>query len=236
MQGFRANRGYRMIAHPALNVVTAGTMMSTVPLLNEPNGSRYVVTMNNFRRVEEIFDENSFVDIHLNFTRQINLEYLQTIYNRREHIEFGDGPDGQMYLFVSALGMMLPVEVLNIPPNEFSGRMAAEIGEFLEIMHATVMINSFSESQQQPVRHVIDFDKLYHTRYKKAYSEEFHMCTICQENFKSNQKIVILHNEHGFHQNCIKTWLMHKPSCPNCKAIVQHKLQDVGSGGMIVEA
>ena len=223
-----------MIARPAINIVTGGTMLATVPLLNEPSGRQYVVRMNNFRRIEEIFDENSFVDIHLNFTRQLNLDYLQTVYNRRENIGFGDGPDGQMYLFISALGMMLPVEVLNIPPNEFSGRMAAEIGEFLEVMHATVMVNSFSESQHQPARHVIDFDKLYHTRYKNSLKNSFHMCTICQENFKSNQKIVILHNEHGFHRDCIKTWLEQKPNCPNCNATVQHKIYDVISSGLSV--
>tara|TARA_B100001094_G_scaffold121516_2_gene117222 strand:+ start:2508 stop:3188 length:681 start_codon:yes stop_codon:yes gene_type:complete len=216
-----------MVARPTINIVTGGTMLSTVPLLNERHSREYVITMSNARRVEDVFSEHSFVEQHLNFTRQINLEYLQTVFNRREAIQFGEGPDQQQYLFLSALGMLLPVEVLNIPPNEFSGRMAAEIGEFLEVMHATVLINSFSESQVRPATgHVIDYDKLYHTRYKKMYKNQFHMCTICQENFKSNEKIIILHNEHGFHRDCIKEWLKCKPCCPNCNATVPHKACD----------
>lgn len=227
-RGFRmVNRGFRMVSSHTTNTVTGGTiMLSTAPLLNESNSRQYVITMSTSRRVEEVFDDRTFIEQHLNFTRQINLEYLQTVYNRREPIGFGQGSEGQQYLYLSALGMMLPVEVLSIPPNEFSGRMAAEIGEFLEVMHATVLINSFSEAPSRPSQHVVDFDKLYHTRYKKAYRNQFHMCTICQEEFKSNQKIVVLHNEHGFHRDCIKEWLRCKPCCPNCNAVVPHEACD----------
>ena len=233
MNSAETNRGFRMVAGPTINIVTGGTMLSTVPLLNEPSSRRYVITMSNSRRVEDIFNDHTFIEQHLNFTRQVNMEYLQTVYNRREPVEFGEGPDGQQYLFLSALGIMLPVDVLNTPQNEFNGRMAAEIGEFLEVMHATVLINSFSEAaQSRPARHVVDFDKLYHTRYKKAYKSQFHMCTICQEEFKSNEKIIILHNEHGFHRDCIKEWLKCKPCCPNCNAIVPHKACDGRSTGI----
>lgn len=228
-----SNRGFRMVARPTINIVTGGTMLSTVPLLNEPDNQQYTITMNNHRRVEDLFGEHNFIEQHLNFTRQINLDYLQTVYNRREPITFGEGPDGQSYLFLSNMGIMIPVEVLSISPNEFSGRMAAEIGEFLEVMHATVLISSFSEAQQRTAAHEIDFDKLYHTRYKKAYKNQFHMCTICQQNFKSNEKIIILHNEHGFHRDCIKTWLQQKPCCPNCNAIVPHKSSSGTSGGLV---
>ena len=223
-----ANRGFRMVARPnhINNVVTGGTMLSTVPLLNANDAApQYAVTMSMFRRVEDIFSDNSFVDQHLNFQRQINLEYLQNVYNRREPIGFGTGPEGQVYIFLSSLGMLIPVEVLNISPNEFTGRMAAEIGEFLDVMHATILINSFSEpaNRQEEATHVVEFDKLHQTRYKKMYKEDFEMCTICQEDFKSNEKIVILHNQHAFHRDCIKTWLKQKPCCPNCNAIVPHK-------------
>ena len=117
----------------------------------------------------------------------------------------------------------MPIEVLDIQPNEFTAIMATQIGEFLEMIHATVLINSFSEQAHRRTTHEIEYDKLYHTRYKKEYENIFHMCTICQEEFKSNQKIIILHNEHGFHRDCIKKWLLTKPSCPNCNAIVPHK-------------
>lgn len=226
------NRGFLMIARPTINIVTGGTMLTTVPLIDEPNSRQYVVTMNPSRRVEEVFDDCTFSEQHMNFTRQINLEYLQTVYNRREPIGFGEGPDGQRYLYLSALGMMLPVEVLNIPPNDFNGRMATEIGEFLEVMHATVLINSFSEAQSPPTQHIVDFNNLFHTRFKKSFKSQFHMCTICQEEFKSNQKIVILHNEHGFHRDCIQEWLKCKPCCPNCNAIVPHKPSNDRSSGI----
>lgn len=199
-------------------------MLSTMPLFNDrSNEENYVITLNNYRRADEIFTDTTLVQQHLNFQRQINLEYLQTVYNRRDPVNFGTGPDGQMYIYLSALGMMIPLEVLNISPHDFNGRMATAIGEFLDMMHATVLINSFSEEATRQATHTVDFDKLYHTRYKKMYHDTFHMCTICQEDFKSNQKITILHNEHGFHTKCIHKWLVNKPTCPNCNATVPLK-------------
>ena len=236
------NRGFRMVERRHQSTVTGGTtMLTTTPLLNEVAAEgTFSVTMNNFRRVDEVFSDGTFTEQHLNFQRQINLEYLQAVYNRRAPVTFGSGADGQRYLYLSALGMLLPVEILSISPNEFSGRMATEIGEFLEIMHATVLISSFSEhsgrqsssSRQQP-SHIVDFDKLHQTRFKKAYKDDFHFCTICQNDFKSNQKIVVLHEQCAFHRDCITEWLKRKPTCPNCNAIVPHRATDGRTSGVV---
>ena len=43
------------------------------------------------------------------------------------------------------------------------------------------------------------------------------MCTICQEDFRSNQKIRVMHEKCTYHEKCINKWFEYKSTCPNCK-------------------
>ena len=43
------------------------------------------------------------------------------------------------------------------------------------------------------------------------------MCTICQEDFRSNQKIRVMHEKCTYHEKCINKWFEYKSDCPNCK-------------------
>ena len=51
---------------------------------------------------------------------------------------------------------------------------------------------------------------------KKYYNEK--MCNICLENFKLQDKIIILKCKHVFHYDCIHDWLnKEKTTCPICR-------------------
>jgi len=55
-------------------------------------------------------------------------------------------------------------------------------------------------------------------------------CPICLENFEERIKINRLPCEHGFHVNCIGTWIAeHSDSCPICRQSVIDKLEDADS-------
>jgi hypothetical protein len=43
------------------------------------------------------------------------------------------------------------------------------------------------------------------------------MCSICQEDFRSNQKIRVMHEKCTYHEKCISKWFEYKNTCPNCK-------------------
>ena len=55
-------------------------------------------------------------------------------------------------------------------------------------------------------------------RFKKAMKAKYPPhCTICQEPFKSNEKIRTLHTEQcSFHARCIDKWFEKSIRCPNC--------------------
>lgn len=42
-------------------------------------------------------------------------------------------------------------------------------------------------------------------------------CAICLEDMKENEDVIILPCNHGFHQNCIGTWLSAHNVCPTCR-------------------
>ncbi|KAG2305597.1 hypothetical protein Bca52824_025345 [Brassica carinata] len=50
-------------------------------------------------------------------------------------------------------------------------------------------------------------------------------CTICQENYKNQDKIATLDCRHQYHAECLKKWLVVKNICPVCKseALVMEK-------------
>lgn len=45
-------------------------------------------------------------------------------------------------------------------------------------------------------------------------------CAICLEDMKENEDVIVLPCHHGFHQNCIGTWLSAHNVCPTCRQTV----------------
>ncbi|XP_043367353.1 leukemia NUP98 fusion partner 1 isoform X2 [Dermochelys coriacea] len=69
-------------------------------------------------------------------------------------------------------------------------------------------IQEFSES----------FEKQLHFKIKRSVSldEDSDPCVICHDDLETGS-IVELHCMHSFHKECIKKWLLKKPTCPTCR-------------------
>jgi hypothetical protein len=50
-------------------------------------------------------------------------------------------------------------------------------------------------------------------------NDNMDICVICTENFKNEDKVIILpcNFHHVFHENCIKSWIKNKTICPLCR-------------------
>ena len=42
-------------------------------------------------------------------------------------------------------------------------------------------------------------------------------CSICLENYKKDDMIIILSCHHNFHEECLKGWFKDNNSCPHCR-------------------
>ncbi|PWA52896.1 Zinc finger, RING/FYVE/PHD-type [Artemisia annua] len=56
------------------------------------------------------------------------------------------------------------------------------------------------------------------TQVKKCEGEEVDDCAICLSGYEENEKMATLQCGHGFHVECIKSWLLLKNVCPMCRA------------------
>lgn len=67
-----------------------------------------------------------------------------------------------------------------------------------------------------------DFNKLQIVKIDELKQED-KTCSICQDEYDTNDEIVILKcNNHHFHKNCIKNWLMnHSNICPLCRMTIE---------------
>jgi hypothetical protein len=76
------------------------------------------------------------------------------------------------------------------------------------------------------LNYIINYDDLY----TEVFSDDFpfeNLCSICliDFDFSSNLTIVkTIHCNHCFHENCLKTWLRIKPTCPNCNTNIAARM------------
>jgi len=53
-------------------------------------------------------------------------------------------------------------------------------------------------------------------------------CSICNCDIEINDMIANLDCNHIFHTNCISEWVMYKPECPCCRALISVKNENEG--------
>jgi len=62
------------------------------------------------------------------------------------------------------------------------------------------------------------------TKYDKNDSD---FCSICRNDFESDNSVVVLPCKHIFHPDCIKEWGRYKPKCPICRSDIPIKPKPV---------
>ena len=62
--------------------------------------------------------------------------------------------------------------------------------------------------------------------YLVTNEEKNNTCVICTLNFEINEEILILHCKHMYHTKCITKWVLHNPTCPYCRCIINTHKQE----------
>lgn len=156
------------------------------------------------------------------YNRRTNIAFLRSVYNHNADVLFARSETNRFYAYVETIGVLLPMDMLDLSPPVFIIRAEAQISSFLNMVHAELLRSTLADTGTTSKEDIcVDYEKLHHTRWRKSFAADMPTCTICQDNFRSNQKIIIVHGKScGFHEQCIKRWFEEKPSCPNCRQCV----------------
>ena len=140
--------------------------------------------------------------------------------------------NGNDYILQNVTPYNIPNSWLNAVSNILSceelNSMIAErieqdlIPDILEIVRNESQEDSAIE---HPKLTVTEFDSLPSKRFSKAFKNEGFKqsaCTICGDEFRSNQKLPVLECGHHFHWKCLKEWVTkHRAACPVCMGEVK---------------
>lgn len=137
-----------------------------------------------------------------------NLQYLHQVAGPLQRVHASYGPA----IRISTMAIIIDAQLFYQFPGEF--RRNLDI-----IINRTVIARSrvaFQHEQQQRVKAVSDTIGS-EFRFKKKMADKLPRCTICLEEFKSNQKVIQVHTEACcFHKKCLKRHWKYSSRCPNC--------------------
>ena len=96
---------------------------------------------------------------------------------------------------------------------------------FIYFIGSTILITSFLNackgcikciclSSSEPSESDIENYLIEHTTEIVPTNEE---CSICLQEYNSNDNLVILQCNHKYHHDCIKKWFYKEMTCPNCR-------------------
>ena len=106
----------------------------------------------------------------------------------------------------------IPSRMMHEFPLEFQNMVFAAMNSVaVQRSEAHFLMEQRQRLKQVPVETGKEF------RYKKSMAGTLPHCTICLEEFKSNEKVRQLHTEQcSFHTRCLRRHLQYSSRCPNC--------------------
>ena len=154
---------------------------------------------------------------------EMAVQHMVSELNARENWEFLHQNAGHVQQVVDAqtgaitsirlprYGIALEPALLTEFPLHFRSMVESALGDLAVRMSH----EQYRREQQQRVKPVPQtFGEQF--RFSKAM-KGFPICTICQENFKSNEKVWRLHGDQCcFHKRCLTKWFKRSSKCPNC--------------------
>ena len=140
---------------------------------------------------------------------QENWNWLQSATRVSQHLDPNTGQMTQLRL--PQYGVALEAGLLTKFPLNFRAIIERVLRD-AAIQRSRL---AYEREQQRRVKPVSkDFGEQF--RFKKSM-KGFPMCTICQEEFKSNEKVWKLHGDQCcFHKRCLTKWFKRSSKCPNC--------------------
>ncbi|RZC71702.1 hypothetical protein C5167_034847 [Papaver somniferum] len=109
-------------------------------------------------------------------------------------------------------------------PNE--GTQLLELDESLGVQRSGLSEETISRSLETRTVHIESAASI-------DQNEEAEICTICQAEYESGEKVATLNCDHEYHVDCIKPWLRGKNACPICKRPAANTQPQMPSCAMI---
>ena len=141
---------------------------------------------------------------------QVNYEHN---YQTLMHLSRGrisiDNRTTQRRIVVHSHGIAFDIELLSLFPLRFNETLQ----QLLD--HTAAVRSSLAQRAARTVKPVSE-DAITELRFTKKI-KGYPRCTICMEDFKSNEKIWQLHGKQcSYHKRCLKKWFKQNSTCPNC--------------------
>ena len=124
-----------------------------------------------------------------------------------------DGDDSLVYFMVLILTMLRCFMLFMLASIVFSARYRREQQRALPLRQPLQHNNEAAGLTSEQLEHLVrvKVDK----RNQAEYCSD--ACSICLNDFRVKDKLIVLACEHPFHEECISKWLSQAKECPNCK-------------------
>ncbi|OHT02438.1 hypothetical protein TRFO_30427 [Tritrichomonas foetus] len=223
------------IEHPpraTTNTNTTSNTQATHTNLNTNNNASFTTRTNTNANASA----NASVNVNANHTnngpQQQNVGTITSrLQQQRERAQFDD-PDERLAIFDELFTLLdsFPTNLVPFLPLMFESTFGPFLESVIPLYLAHVerqqlaqAINISMQEAAQPrseppkkmklVNHIIDA--------KNVRDQE--SCIVCQENFKLNEKTVMLKCGHFFHNDCIMPWFIDHHTCPTCRTNIDEE-------------
>lgn len=118
--------------------------------------------------------------------------------------------------------LTIPTEIDELMRREWDNDTCSRIEELFQRyceMGGMIFINGDTITSVYPYNEDknVDVSKIVSIRFSKKTKEINESCTICLEEFKTNNIMYGLNCNHYFHKRCITKWFKKNINCPNCR-------------------
>eukprot|EP00658_Telonema_sp_P-2_P053455 TRINITY_DN419_c0_g1_i4.p1 TRINITY_DN419_c0_g1~~TRINITY_DN419_c0_g1_i4.p1 ORF type:complete len:158 (+),score=39.70 TRINITY_DN419_c0_g1_i4:98-571(+) len=100
-----------------------------------------------------------------------------------------------------------------------SSSAASDVYKRQLMLSLLLSIPSRPSESNPPSREVLD------TLKESSWHEDCPVkkCSVCLDDFNNSSVLTTMPCGHSFHSQCVKQWLEHHRTCPNCRADVSHE-------------
>ena len=166
----------------------------------------------------EILDGKNIDDLSISFSIEnkpiIKITYENNSNNKNRNLFLG--------ITLGSIGFLIIVIIIACIVRCYRNKENAKL-ILVPVNNQKTPKNSLEErinTNKKEMNHLLETELIPTKYYKKNIINDCYKCTICLEEFKENQSIIITTKcGHSFHYKCFKNWAFKNilfPKCPNC--------------------